>query len=69
MTSHPMPALDHKFTVEVGFGNHGMFRNVLRNMQNVGWNIDFTEGSGFITRPFFVQSDRHAYDYLRRMLP
>ena len=57
-----------KGTVEATWGAMGDMRNLLLRMQHLGWNLQFSEGSGRWERPYYVTADAQAWAELTRII-
>ena len=55
-----------KGTIEATFGAHGDMRNLLLEMQHLGYDLTFTEGSGWFERPYYITADVRTWAELRQ---
>lgn len=49
-----------KFTIYAHLGAHADMRNFLIGLQHMGRDLEFIEGSGWFTRPFFITTDQQT---------
>lgn len=49
-----------KFTIYATLGAHTQMRNFLTELKHMGRDLEFVEGSGWFTRPFFITTDQQT---------
>jgi hypothetical protein len=68
MSANIISGCTFKFTLNAGLGVRGSLRNALHTLRHHGCFVEWAEGSGFLSRPFFIHADDRATNAITEWL-